>query len=149
MKKSKVLLLLASIFTKMWHEGWRKFGRFFDVVCLLRLWFAGFDGNASVAAGWCGFCWVVKTSCVVCFVHAYQLWNFALDGEQKWKNVDLLDKFCWDMSRDLQQTFKVWLVDYLTEFGVQMIKFSSILAMFYFRMVGDDVWDECLIILYW
>jgi hypothetical protein len=32
---------------------------------------------------------------------------------------------------------------------VQMIKFSSILAMFYFRMVGDDVWDECLIILYW
>jgi hypothetical protein len=43
------------------------------------------------------------------------------------------------MSRDLQQTFKVWLVDYVTKFGVQMIKFSSILAMFYFTMVGDDV----------
>jgi hypothetical protein len=63
------------------------------------------------------------------------------------------------MSRDLQQTFKVWLVDYLKEFAVQMIKlsflvgglfkrvwgandqaeFSSIFAMFYFRMVGDDV----------
>jgi hypothetical protein len=43
------------------------------------------------------------------------------------------------MSRELQQRFKVWLVDYLTEFGVQMIKFSSILAMFYFKMVGDDV----------
>jgi hypothetical protein len=29
------------------------------------------------------------------------------------------------------------------------VKFFSISAMFYFRMVGDDVRDECLIILYW
>ncbi len=106
---------------------------------MLCLCFAGVDGNGSVAAGWCGFCWVVKTSCVVCFVDAYLLWNFSLDGEQKWKNVDQSGRFCSDMSRDLQQTFKVWLVDYVTKFGVQMIKFSSILAMFYFTMVGDDV----------
>ncbi len=78
---------------------------------------------------------------MVCFVDADQLWNFALDGEQKWKNIDQFGKFCGDMSRDLQQTFKVCLVDYLKEFGVQMITLSFLLffAMFYFRMVGDDV----------
>jgi hypothetical protein len=32
-----------------------------DVVCLICLCFAGFHGNGSVAAGLCGFCWVVKT----------------------------------------------------------------------------------------
>jgi hypothetical protein len=43
------------------------------------------------------------------------------------------------MSRDLQQRFNVWLVDYLIEFGLQQAKFSSIFAMFYYRMVRDDV----------
>jgi hypothetical protein len=37
----------------------------------------------------------------------------------------------------------------LIEFGLQQAKFSSIFAMFYYRMVRDDVWDECLIFLYW
>jgi hypothetical protein len=70
----------------------------------------------------------------VCFVDAYQLWNFALDTEQKWKTIDEFAKFCWDMSRDLQETFKVWLVDYLTEFGVQMIKLSSLLFLLCFTL---------------
>ncbi len=78
---------------------------------------------------------------MVCFVDADQLWNFALDGEQKWNNIDQLGKFCGDMSRDLQQTFKVWLVDYLKEFGVQMITLSFLLFLlcFILEMVGDHV----------
>jgi hypothetical protein len=35
-----------------------------------------------------------RLKCVVCFIDAYLLWNFALDGEQKWKNVDELSRFC-------------------------------------------------------
>jgi hypothetical protein len=66
---------------------------------------------------------------VACFVDADQLSNFALHGEQKWKNTDQLGKFCCDMSRDLQQTCIMWLVDYLTEFGVQMIKLSFLLFL--------------------
>ncbi len=69
---------------------------------------------------------------MVCFVDADQLWNFAFDGEQKWNNIDQLGKFCGDMSRDLQQTFKVWLVDYLKEFGVQMITLSFLLFLLCF-----------------
>jgi hypothetical protein len=80
------------------------------------------------------FHYLAASKCVVCFVDAYLLWNFALDGEQKWKNVDELSRFCWDMSRELQQRFKVWLVDYLTEFGVQMIKLSFLLLLLCFSL---------------
>jgi hypothetical protein len=69
---------------------------------------------------------------VVCFVDADQLSNFALDGEQKWKNIDQLGKFCGDMSRDLQQTFKMCFVDYLKEFGVQMITLIFLLLLLCF-----------------
>jgi len=113
MKKSKVLLLLAGHFYEDVTRGRKEIRLVFRCCLFVVFMFCRCRyGNGSVAAGWCGFCWVVKTSCVVCFVDAYLLWNFSLDGEQKWKNVDQLGRFCSDMSRDLQQTFKVWLVDY-------------------------------------
>ncbi len=52
------------------------------------------------------FRWAVKTLCVICLDNTYLLWNLALDGEEKWKNVEWMAGFWRGMSGIFLQGFK-------------------------------------------
>lgn len=105
MKKPKNIELLVIHFQE--EEDWRKLSFLLSLLfCLLCLcWASCNDNGCNVEWQW-SFCWVVKTSCVVCLVNIYLLSNFALEGDKKWENGDWMVKFWRGAFRDFQQGFK-------------------------------------------
>ncbi len=79
--------------------------------CLLCLCLSSCDDNGCNVEWRWSFCWVVKTSCVLCLVNIYLLSNFAYDGDKKWENNDWMVKFWRGAFEDFQQGFKGVVVE--------------------------------------